>query len=81
VKTHYIAIVPFAFLWIGEDGVGFADLLEFLGVVWGVGVEIGVVGFGEGVELLFEVCGGGGWGDAEDFVVVWFWLGMVLGCC
>jgi hypothetical protein len=34
-----------------EDGVGFADGDEALGFGGVIGVEVGVVGFGEGVEL------------------------------
>ena len=52
-----VAVVERAFFWGAEGGVGFADADEALGSGRVVGMEIGVVGFGEGVE--FSRRGGG----------------------
>jgi hypothetical protein len=46
-----VAVVGCAFLGAAEGGVGFADFDELVLCVGVVGVEVWVVGFGEGVEL------------------------------
>lgn len=45
-----------------------------------VGVEVGVVFLGEGVELLLDFGLGGGGCEAEGFVVVWEFV-MESGSC
>jgi len=47
--------------------VGYCDEL-LCGCVLVVGVVVGVVGFGEGVELLFDFCLGTRGSEAEDFI-------------
>ena len=68
-RAQDVAVIGAATVGVGEDGVGFGDLLELGGVVFGVGVQVWVVLFGEDVEAFFEVGGGDGRGDAKDCVV------------
>ncbi len=67
-----VAIVTGALFGRAEDGVGFAYADEAVGGVWVGGVEVGVVGFGEGVEFLLDFWGGGCGGEVEGCVVVWW---------
>ena len=67
-----VAIIACALLGGAERGVGLADFHEALRGGGVVGVEVWVVGFGKFVELLFDFCGGGGWGEFEGVVVVWW---------
>jgi hypothetical protein len=50
-----VAVVAGALFGAAEGGVSFADLYEAVGGVGVVGVEVGVVGFGEFVELSVRV--------------------------
>jgi hypothetical protein len=77
-RAEEVSIVASAFLWRAEDCVCFADSYEALGGVRVIGVEVRVVGFGEGVELFLYFCCGGVGGKLEGFVVVW-WAVVIVG--
>lgn len=72
------AVVGCAAVWVGEDGVGFADEHEALGGGGVGGVCVWVVGFGEGIEGFLDILQGGIWTEIEGFIVVGCGLGCVL---
>ena len=82
VLRQEVSVVSSAFSGAAEGGVGFAYLDEALGGAWVGGVEVWVVGFGEGVELPFctgawlagvEGVGLVGWGGTFLFRLRWLW--------
>ena len=67
-----VAIVGWAFLWIGKNLVGFSNFLEFF---FGFFISLMFVGMmldGEFAVGLFNLLGGDGARNAEDFVVIFF---------
>jgi hypothetical protein len=67
---HHVAVVARALVWVGEGGVGLADVHEAGGGGWVRGVVVWVVALGEAVEGLFDFGGGGVGVEVEGVVVV-----------
>ncbi len=53
MSVYVLAVVILAYLGRGEDGVGLGDLYEAVGSFRIIGVAVGVVCFGEGIEGSF----------------------------
>jgi hypothetical protein len=67
---HHVAVVARALVWVGEGGVGLADVHDGGGGGWVRGVVVRVVALGEAVEGFFDFGGGGVGVEVEGVVVV-----------
>jgi len=68
--AYDIAVVAETLVGGAEDGVGFGELDEAFGCLGVVGVVVGVVALGEGVEGFLYVFGRGIGGDLEGVIVI-----------